>query len=369
MTQKQYILYGVEGSYYTAKTRSYLTAKQIPYREILSDRKAYDKEIIPRIGYPIIPIVVTPENQTLQDTSEIFDFLENRHPDPPMVPSTPALVTAAYLLELYADEWLKIPALHYRWYYDFEYAAVMMGENNDPLETTEKKLAVGKKIASRFKSWPKHLGSTEKTKDAIEANFLECLTLFEKHFSEHGFALGDQPTMADCALMGPLYAHLYRDPYSGKILHWKAPHVCRWVEQMRKFYLPKIRPLSTNTPPDTIMTVLRHLSKDCIPTLSHSILLIQEWLSINKDREVPRYVGKHAFTIGRGKSYESTGPRSLHPFDQWKVQRLQKVFHKMSKEDKTKSVQFLEAIGASAILDINITIPLRRENYRLVSGS
>ena len=44
--------------------------------------------------------------------------------------------------------------------------------------------------------------------------------------------LGDAPSRADYGLMGPLYAHLGRDPYPVRIMQQKAPLVFRWVERM-----------------------------------------------------------------------------------------------------------------------------------------
>ena len=133
-----YTLYGVEGSYYAAKTRSYLRIKQIPFKEVLADRRTFDEEIIPRVGHPVVPVLVTPFDETVQDTSIIFDILEDRHPEPAVTPSSPSAKIAAYLIEILADEWLKLPALHYRWYYDHEFATIMMGKNNDPDAPIEK---------------------------------------------------------------------------------------------------------------------------------------------------------------------------------------------------------------------------------------
>jgi glutathione S-transferase len=85
---KSYTLFGVEGSYYGAKTRCYLLRKGIPFREIQADRKVFKEIILPRVGYPVVPVLLTPEDETLQDTASIVDALEARHPSfqpPPAV--------------------------------------------------------------------------------------------------------------------------------------------------------------------------------------------------------------------------------------------------------------------------------------------
>ena len=63
----------------------------------------------------MIPTVVTPDDETWQDTSDIIDALERRFPDPPLVESTPVHRMAGYLFELYADEFMMPPGLYWRW--------------------------------------------------------------------------------------------------------------------------------------------------------------------------------------------------------------------------------------------------------------
>ena len=162
--------------------------------------------------------------------------------------------------------------------------------------------------------------------------------------------------MADCALMGPMYAHLYRDPYSGKILHRRAPRVCRWIETM--LTSPET---SLNTPipdivPSTMIKVLAHLNKDFVPTFVDALELIQIWLEKSTLSRVPRYVGSHSFTIGRQKLYQTTGRRSLHPFEQWKIQRLQKAIAEAETQSPSEAQSFLSKAGASPLKNISINI-------------
>ena len=60
-------------------------------------------------------------------------------------------------------------------------------KNNDPNAPAEIQRIVGKKIAARFRSWPKHLGATELTKNGVENHFLEFLDYLEEHFFEQYF--------------------------------------------------------------------------------------------------------------------------------------------------------------------------------------
>ncbi len=367
VTRTHYTLYGVEASYYAAKIRCYLLRKGIPFEEIQCDRHVFEKIIVPRIGYPVVPIVITPHDETLQDTAEIIDILELRQPTPSMIPTTPRRRFVAYLMELYADEWLKLPALHYRWYYDYEFAHTMMGRNNDPGATREEQRRVGAKIASRFKMWPEHLGASETTREAVEASFIECLTLLDTHFAEHRFALGDSPCVADCAMMGPLYAHLYRDPYSGIIVREKAPELCAWIARMRA---PEPSPapdaVTPDTIPDTMVAVLRHLGSDYVPILTTAMPLLQAWLDNHPNEEIPRYAGQHRFTMGRGKPYEVEGRRSIHTFEQWKVQRVLDIFESYRAPVQDELRQLCDEINAAELLTLKFPQRLERRHYKLV---
>ena len=48
------------------------------------------------------------------------------------------------------------------------------------------------------------------SQEAIERSFEALLDLLTEHFMAHEYLLGDRPCLADFAMMGPLYAHLYR---------------------------------------------------------------------------------------------------------------------------------------------------------------
>ena len=67
------------------------------------------------IGRAYQPILETTAGEFVQDTTEIIDFIEPRHPEPSVYPSSPCQRLVALLLELYGDEGLTKPAMHYRW--------------------------------------------------------------------------------------------------------------------------------------------------------------------------------------------------------------------------------------------------------------
>ena len=106
--------------------------------------------------------------------------------------------------------------------------------------------------------------------------------------------------------------------------------------------------------PTTMIKILSHLNRDFVPTLVDAIKLIQIWLKKSNHPSIPRYVGSHTFTIGRKTPYEVTGRRSLHPFEQWKIQRLQKVIAEVETQESEQSNFFLKKVGAFPIKTLKI---------------
>jgi glutathione S-transferase len=244
---RPHILFGSEQSLYSGKTRAYLRYRQIPFVEALCTRDCYRGAIIPRVGWPVVPVVQTPEGSVLQDTTEIIDALEADFTDGscsvgirPAVPSmseTPAQRFAAELINFFADEWLLLPAMHYRWnkpeneeFLVHEFGNVSAG----PSSTPEERDRAGRKAYAGFKATVDSgvLGVTPETAPGIERSYEAFLRDFSAHLDAHQYCLGDRPSLADFGLVAPLYAHLFRDPVPGFLMRTKAPRVADWVERM-----------------------------------------------------------------------------------------------------------------------------------------
>lgn len=149
-TPIEYRLYGAEISYYTGKVRAYLRCKGLAYKEILATADVYRDVILPRMGFSVIPVVVTSSDETLQDSTEIIEELEKRHPQPTIVPAGGAQRLVAQLIELYGDEWLVIPAMHYRWHHNRDWAIRAFGEVNAPGASEKEQMEIGMRRAGPF---------------------------------------------------------------------------------------------------------------------------------------------------------------------------------------------------------------------------
>ncbi len=357
-----YKLYGVEMSYYTGKIRPYLRWKQIPFEEIRSGDDIYKSVILPRVGWPVIPVIVTPEDETLQDTSDMIDYFESKYPEPSIFPTTPKQALAAKLLEVYGDEWLVIPAMHYRWNYNLDWAIENFGANMIPDGTREEKMAEGEKRAKNFKGVVPFLGINDGTIPGIEKSYEGLLAELNAHFSKYDYLFGSRPSIGDYGLIGPLYAHNYRDPASGEIMKRLAPECAKWVE--RTEFVPEPGSgdfLPNDEIPETVLPILRRMMREQMPVLQNTVRLYKEWAEQNDDPEIPRAIGMHEFTVEG-----CTGERIVVPFNIWMLQKPHDYYHALTGDDKAAADELLDAIGGDAFRDLKIERRVMRENFKLV---
>lgn len=202
--------------------------------------------------------------------------------------------------------------------------------------------------------------------DQVEATLWTFLRHFDTHLRSHPYLLGANATLGDFALMGPLYAHLYRDPVPGALLKMRTPFVADWVDRLRgmheareqphsvddsgtprrgqactngggvgtpqqgrgRGYLPP--PLKTckydvaDTIPTTVLPMLAMALREQLPIVHATAAAVCKYRAEQyagqeehgDGQEVPRFLGKHEFTIGGVQ-----GQRAILPFVLWMHQR------------------------------------------------
>ena len=69
-------------------------------------------------------------------------------------------------------------------------------------------------------------GVSEELVPEIERSYEAFLGLLDAHLAGSPFLLGGHPTIADYGFMGPLYAHLARDPYPSVLMKRRARRAC-----------------------------------------------------------------------------------------------------------------------------------------------
>ena len=338
-----YRFYAAEYSYFSGKVRPALRAKRVPYLELLPTRDAYRNVIRPRVGFDMIPVVVTPEDATWQDSSEILDGLDARFPDPPMLPPTPVQRIAAYLTEIYVDEFLILVGLHYRW--SFPEAAHYAVRDFFAITGDQRG---ANRFAEAVQGFTRMTGVVEETHPAIEAHARDMLATFEELFAAQPFVLGGRPSLADYALIGPLYAHLYLDAVSGRLLRDTAPLTCHYIERMNH---PDPDGWSDWTPGDGLAPATRRLleliGRDAVPMILDLARAFDEWASTTAmpEGELPRGVGMHATQL-RGVPMQ----RLTTPYTLWMVQRVLAAFQALSPTERAAVERGLAGTGCEALL-------------------
>jgi len=360
----KYTLYGSALSLYTGKARAYLINKRLPFEEVFSSLKVYKNIITPHTGVRFIPVLKTPQEEYIQDTTVIIDTMEKRHPENPLVPSSPKQKLVSKLFEIWADEWLLIPAMHYRWNKDnFPFIYEEFGRVVTPRMPAFIRAFVGKKIGSKFKGFVPILGITPATIPAIEDWYENhVLHFLEQHFSTHDYLLGAKPSLGDFGLIGPLYAHLYRDPAPGKLMKNIAPNVAKWVERMNSPTAQHGDWLSNDEVPETLYPLLQRIFAEFWPVLESTVEKLQQWQQQNPTKnEVPRTIGNHAFSIGGVKEN-----RAIMTFHQWKLQRVLDCYNNIDVELKDTVDEMLSNLGGKQAMQLKITNKVKRVNNQLV---
>ena len=310
--------YGWKVSPYTAKTRSYLRYVKHDFDDVEPNVWRLAREITKAVGRPIMPTVQLADGRWLQDSSVIIDHYSQNESLPKIHPNGYTQQLASYLLEVFADEWLPMAALQYRWGIpeNTQFAMNEFARSGLPWMPRW----IGRKVVSGFarkmQSYLPVLGVDESTKVAVEATVATTISALENQLSETAFILGGRPCLGDFALYGPLWAHLFRDPGS-RYLFDDAPHVVSWMETLTMGASIKGEFLPGDLVPATLSPLFECVLRDqwsWIQTLGQAI---DAYVQIHpKADRVPRALGDAEFSI-RGIS----GRRKLATFVQWKAQR------------------------------------------------
>jgi len=337
-------LYGSEVSYFTGKVRPALRYKRVPYAEILATPAAFREVIEPRTGLRFIPIVVTPEGETWQDTSVILDQLEARFPEPALYPLTPLQRVTAYLFELYADEFMPLPAMHYRWSFAESQAkarADFAATSGDPTTAA--------KFANRMGGTIAFLGVVPETVPAIEAHTADLLQRLCAHLSQHAYLLGGKPSLADMALVGPIYAHLYLDAVPGRLLRETAPEVCHWIERINHPDPDENGEwLADDALAPTLQPLLELIGADAVPLVLDTVRDFETWADAHRaDGDAPpRATGMHATQL-RGIAMQ----RYTSPYTLWMVQRSLDAYAALPSDARAVVGAALRTSGCEELLN------------------
>lgn len=378
-----YTLWGGALSLYTGKVRSYLIKAGIPYREYYTVHPEYLERVLPIVRLGVAPILETPDGQTVQDTTDIIECLEARHPATSMIPATPIQRAVAWLINAFGSDGLLQASMHYRWSYAVEQRPWLLDEFGRFSSTAgrEQRHAAAGNFMSKMNAMLPPLGITPDTGPAIEASHRALLAILDDHFLAHPYLLGGRPSIADFGLMAALFGHLGRDPVPAHLMKLTAANVYRWTERMN--LVGSFDPEFPDTPdeyapddeiPATLEPMLRHIFLDWGPELLASAAHYNEWVRANPDlpagsppsltparRLVHPMLGTVSYPYRGVAMTRHCAPQALWHFD--KSAQLARCFEGAA---LTRWREVLERTGGTEVMAIQLARPMKRHDYLLV---
>ncbi|MDJ0921822.1 MAG: glutathione S-transferase N-terminal domain-containing protein [Henriciella sp.] len=356
-----HIMYGSEMSLFSGKARAYLRWKGVEFTEIAPTPAIMKSEIIANIGWPVVPVIKLDTGAYVQDTADIIDVFERRDSTRPVMPGAPVQNFVSYLIQLFADEWLTLPAMHYRWNHNEEWIYTQFGANAAPDASPEEQYEAGKQVGARFHGFVPMLGVTDATIPGIEQAYEQFLADFSTHLEIYPYVFGHRASFADFGLIGPLYAHQYRDKYSGELMKRVAPRVANWVERVIAGDGKDGDLIPDDAIPETLLPILKVQMAEQIPALSATNDLFGTWAETAEPlSEVPRGFDMIPFTTG-GHS----GQCAARSFPLYRLQDALDAYALLHPDDKARADALLDEIGGGALKTFKLKARLTRRNYKL----
>lgn len=233
----QYRLFGAAGSPYSIKVRSYLRYKGINHKWVVRNSPESMQEHQKYAKLPLIPTLVTPEGQGLQDSTPMIEEMEQLFPERSIYPPSPVGRFMSALLEEFGDEWGNKWMMHFRWYSSSSGLSAEVISRRTAAEIcsgapdVDTMVAMASSFKERMLQRSFTVGSNVQTAPIIEQSYLETLQLLEKHLASRPFLFGKSPSLADFGLAGQLY-QCFGDVAAGELMRLYAPTVALWCEVM-----------------------------------------------------------------------------------------------------------------------------------------
>ena len=227
-----YRLFGAETSPYSLKVRSFLRYKGADF-DWVQRSAATEDEFKRHATLPTVPLLISPNGKTSQDSTSMLATLEKEHAAPSANPEDPACQAIALLLEDYADEWLNKAMFQRRWSQspDKEAAATRVLEQLFSGRAPARKRDAQASVIARMTERLALVGATDENTPILSTSFERFATLFNAHLEKHLFIFGGRPSSADFALAGQLQ-QMMMDPTMGTWLNDQAPFIVAWCEFM-----------------------------------------------------------------------------------------------------------------------------------------
>jgi glutathione S-transferase len=204
------------------KVRAILDYKGLEYRSI--NPLAHVRDIGRRGGIGKVPALDI-DGAMIVDSTDIAYALEDRFPDPPLLPPFAHERGLCHAVEEWADESLYFIGLYYRWY---------EREGRGPIASVFGKSLKGRLFfrfyLRRILNQIRGQGTLRKPPGHVARDLERHLGAVEALLTPGPFVLGKKPYLCDFALWGQLN-YLNRTPVGGSLIQ-KRPTITKFVERI-----------------------------------------------------------------------------------------------------------------------------------------
>ena len=213
----------------------------------------------------------------------------------------------------------------------------------------------------------------------IETSYEEFLDLFDAHLAGSPYLLGGKPTIADYGFMGPLYAHLARDPYPSLLMKQRAQRVWRWVERMNAPVLDASEYgdcsqelFADGAVPDSLVALLGYIGTEYVGEAVAQVAAVDAWLADNPETaEGDVVLGKPKRRISGTTTFDWRGrPMTVGvvPYRVFLVKRVQDAFAAAGADEQATVRSLFAGAGLDPLLDIRPRRWVLRADNREVWG-
>ncbi|MGI9325367.1 MAG: glutathione S-transferase N-terminal domain-containing protein [Pseudomonadales bacterium] len=345
-----YTHYGPMMSYYSAKTRAYLSYKRIPFIEQY-EIETYQDRVVPVVGYTVLPVLEADDGEIMQDTTVIIDMLEQRHPERPAFPNDPVLMLATRIVEFFIDEFWIATAMHTRWNNadSRRFATAEFNQffgRGEDARATAQEWSNGDALAERMQGHLPSLGiDSESGRQVIQRVFEEATQLLNLAVGPRQFAFGSRASLVDCCLFEGYFAHQYRD-------HGPAQQYLKSKASALSYFLDNMQ--AANGAPasgDLVLTdefrnYLSYIGPIGAAYAASVTELAQPIVAAASEGEA-----LNARLTPEIKLLGHPYKRNCGVFTAWKVQRVRDVYMDLSGHDKERADELTTQIGWSSVLD------------------
>lgn len=355
MTAATHLLYTEAWSQFSAKVRYALAHMGISYLERSALRNA-DSLRTSLGGLLYFPVLTTPDRRFLQDSSDIIDYLDTQAPAFALVPADPTQRVVALLWELYADEFLLMPAMHYRWGYKENNAQMRL-----LLEAVTGDAELAQSYGDALDGLRVHQGITRQNETLLEDHVRDLLRALDRYFAVHAYLVGARPTIADAAVFGPLFAYLYHDPSTRRMILAEFPAVARYLERGARPDPVTERAAAVGVERASI-DALNLAGSDAAPVILNRFQAFETWAGVeaNVGDEPPRFVGRFHAQL-RGHTFDA----STNSYTAYMVQRVKVAFDALPPNARSRVKVALGDSPWMPLLDYNSLVRVSKWGHRL----